>query len=91
MIGSVNALQLQSLKRQLGIETTLAINYVTYESGSNKVIERGHIEQDACGELKKKIISVMTGSIGYTIIRLIYTTWPEKEPTIKRIRYESSK
>ena len=91
-LSEINELQIQELKKQLGIETTLALHYTTYKSGSaKKVIERGYIQQDAVGDLKKKIITVMTGSIGYTILRLIYETWPEKEPQIKIVKYQHKK
>lgn len=88
--GDINSYNVLELKRRLNIETSLAIHYTTYQSGSNKVIEKGFIQQDAVGDLKKKIITVMTGSIGYTILRLIYETWPEKEPTIKIAKYEKT-
>lgn len=90
-LAGINSYKVQELKNQLGIETQLTIHYTTYASGSNRIIEKGRITQDACGDLKKQIINVMTGSIGWTEIRLIYTDWTTKEPTIKRIRYEHTK
>lgn len=91
-ISEITSYKVQELKRRLNIETTLAIHYTTYESGSNKVIEKGWIHQDACGDIKKEIITLVTGSNhAITWIRLIYKEWPSQEPTIKRIRYESSK
>lgn len=88
-LSDINSYKIQQLKDSLGIQTTLSLHYTTYKSGSLKeVIQKGYITQDGNGELKKEIISLMTGSVGTTIIRLIYKTWPEKEPTIKLIKYE---
>ena len=90
---SVNGYDILELKNKLNIETTLALSYTTYKSGdTKKVIERGYITQDAVGDIKKEIITLITGSIGTTtIIRLIYTEWPEKNPTIRTYRYEHTK
>ena len=87
-LSEITSYKIQDLKRQLGIETTLAIHYTTYKSGSKEVIERGYIQQDAVGDLKKEIINVATGSVGITFLRLIYNEWPSKNPTIKTLKYE---
>lgn len=85
----LNVLQIQKLKESLNIQTTLSLHYIQYKSGSLKeVIQKGYITQDGNGDLKKEIINLVTGSVGHTVIRLIYKTWPEKEPTIKLIKYE---
>lgn len=88
MISQVNSYDIIDLKRRLGIETTLAIHYTTYESGSNKVIERGYIHQKADGDIKKEIQTLVTGSVGITWIRLIYYDLERKEPVIRRVMYE---
>jgi hypothetical protein len=84
-------LQIQKLKESLNIQTSLSLHYTTYKSGSLKeVIEKGYIQQTADGDLKKEIINKITGSVGTTIIRLIYKEWPSKEPQIKLIKYEQT-
>lgn len=90
MIGSVTSYKIQELKKRLGIETQLTINYTSYEKGSKKILEKGTIQQDASGELQKNIITMASGSIGVIKLRLIYTDWPTKEPTIKIVNYENN-
>lgn len=88
MIAQLTSYDIINLKKQLSIESTLSIHYTTYESGSNKVIERGYIHQTGDGDIKKEIQSLVTGSVGITWIRLIYYDLERKEPTIRRYRYE---
>lgn len=89
-LSEVNSYDIINLKRQLNIESTLSIHYTTYESGSNKVIERGYIHQKADGDIKKEIQTLITGSVGITWIRLIYYDLERKEPVIRKVRYEQS-
>ena len=86
----INSYSIIELKRKLGIESTLSLSFTTFESGSNRIIERGFISQMADGDLKKKIVNVASGLPGISIIRLIYTDLKLKEPVINIYMYDNN-